>query len=130
MESIRYKVFRQSLSCKHCGLRGEYFAVEKHIHGYDASVENTRYHLNLYARVGDEEILFTKDHILPKSLGGKDDLENLQTLCVKCNHKKGNNIIKDQHLIPWPSKRIKMKMIAEAVKQKKGVVYGGICNVF
>lgn len=32
----------------------------------------------------------TVDHIIPKSKGGPDDLENLQPMCTKCNTKKGN----------------------------------------
>jgi len=32
----------------------------------------------------------TVDHILPKSLGGSDDLENLQPMCLGCNSNKGN----------------------------------------
>lgn len=34
----------------------------------------------------------TKDHIIPKSKGGKDELNNYQTMCVICNVKKGNKI--------------------------------------
>lgn len=34
----------------------------------------------------------TIDHIYPKSLGGTTELNNLQTLCRKCNSRKGNNI--------------------------------------
>lgn len=30
------------------------------------------------------------DHILPKSLGGTDEEENLQIMCQTCNRKKGN----------------------------------------
>ena len=35
-------------------------------------------------------IVLHVDHKLPRSLGGKDELENLQTLCLKCNIGKSN----------------------------------------
>jgi len=31
------------------------------------------------------------DHIFPKSLGGTDEIDNLQILCSSCNKKKQNN---------------------------------------
>jgi hypothetical protein len=34
----------------------------------------------------------TVDHIYPWSLGGTDDLDNLQTLCRSCNSKKGAKV--------------------------------------
>ena len=34
----------------------------------------------------------TIDHVIPKSLGGRDWFINLQTLCKKCNSEKDNNI--------------------------------------
>lgn len=35
----------------------------------------------------------TIDHILPRSKGGEDTLENIQTLCLKCNVDKGVRVI-------------------------------------
>ena len=35
----------------------------------------------------------TIDHIIPLSLGGSHNLNNLQLLCIDCNIKKGNSII-------------------------------------
>lgn len=34
----------------------------------------------------------TVDHIHPRSLGGSDDIENLQPMCSGCNTNKGNGI--------------------------------------
>lgn len=38
---------------------------------------------------GSKEAL-TLDHVIPKSLGGRDTWDNLVTACQKCNSKKGN----------------------------------------
>lgn len=35
----------------------------------------------------------TVDHIIPKSRGGNNSFVNLQTLCLKCNAEKKDNII-------------------------------------
>jgi hypothetical protein len=47
-------------------------------------------HFNLYAEEDARLILMTKDHILAKSKGGQDVLENFQTMCAICNNLKGN----------------------------------------
>jgi len=44
-------------------------------------------------RKGDRESYMTIDHIIPKSKGGKKNLENLRPLCRKCNGKRGNKPI-------------------------------------
>lgn len=33
------------------------------------------------------------DHIVPIALGGDDEDDNLQTLCVRCNRRKGARFI-------------------------------------
>ncbi len=84
LHSLRLIVFKRSQTCVRCGLKASYFIRESFLD------ENP--HLNMYGK-NDlcEEVLFTKDHIIPKSKGGKDILSNLQTMCSKCNGEKGNS---------------------------------------
>lgn len=48
------------------------------------------YHLNLWGVKDGEEVLFTHDHVLARGLGGKDNLDNTQTMCCYCNWEKGD----------------------------------------
>lgn len=86
--SLRLKVFQRSLQCIACGILGCVFKLQKQAN------RNESPHLNLYGLkktdVGDEWVLITKDHIRPRSKGGKDRLDNLQTMCIICNEKKGS----------------------------------------
>lgn len=85
--SQRYQTFfTKGCKCVVCGIEGKYFAKERHL-------QDKTYHLNLYA-VDDngDEILMTKDHIMPRSKGGIDDISNYQTMCKLCNEAKGNKL--------------------------------------
>lgn len=86
--SQRYQTFfTNGINCACCGIEGKYFAKER-----NPNVK--RFHLNLYAIDQDgNEIMMTKDHIIPVSKGGKDMLENYQTMCMKCNVAKGNKMV-------------------------------------
>lgn len=89
--SQRYILFKEKgIVCVACGIAGKYFALEK---ATSDEQNNEMYHFNLYAVHKNNEILMTKDHIIPKSKGGKNNVQNYQTMCIKCNEAKGNKLI-------------------------------------
>lgn len=72
--------------CTCCGLKGAFFAKEKH-------PNDGNFHLEFYALNSDgEEVIMTKDHRVPRSKGGSNSIENLDTMCGPCNWRKGNNV--------------------------------------
>ena len=85
VNSQRYQVFAtKGCTCCNCGLQAKYFALEKF-------KDQDNYHLNLYGiNTQGKEVLFTKDHIIPKAKGGKNILENYQTMCNVCNEFKAD----------------------------------------
>lgn len=85
--SQRYQTFfTKGCRCVKCGIEGKYFVKEKHL-------KDISFHLNLYAiDENGKEILMTKDHIIPKSKGGANDISNYQTMCERCNEEKGNRL--------------------------------------
>lgn len=87
--SLRLKTFaKYGPVCALCGLKGMFFALERN---FAVKAKDGPFHINLYGMNGDgEEILFTHDHKIPKSKGGKNNLSNTQTACHPCNQKKGN----------------------------------------
>lgn len=95
LKSLRLQTFlEKGLTCVTCGRTGTHFALERQI-GLKNS-NGTAYHVNLWATdENGDEYLMTHDHILARSLGGKDAIENTQTMCSPCNAKKG---VKEQEL--------------------------------
>ena len=84
-KSIRLQTFAtKGCKCVACGLEAAYLKLEK----LDAAAQSP--HFNMYGLKNGEEILFTMDHIKPKSKGGEDKLENLDTMCTICNLEKSN----------------------------------------
>ena len=83
--SLRYRTFDDSGTfCHCCGRQMLFFAFER-------QEDQVRLHANGYGfTIDGEEVLFTSDHIKPRSLGGSNSPLNLQTLCEPCNVRKGD----------------------------------------
>jgi len=84
MNSPRYKLFEKNNICVACGLVGFVYLLERRREDEDIA------HFNLYGVENNTLILMTKDHILPKANGGKDRMDNYQTMCYICNQIKTN----------------------------------------
>ena len=88
--SQRYQLFaRDEKTCVCCGAKASFWALQ---YGKNDK-SDVPAHLNLYGLSdGGEIALFTKDHKLPRSMGGLDELNNYQVMCQKCNSKKDNDV--------------------------------------
>lgn len=75
LNSLRLQTFKEKGTvCSLCGKVATHFTIsfqEKHLD----------YHLNLFSG----NTLMTHDHIVARSLGGPDHLDNSRTLCGPCN---------------------------------------------
>ena len=82
-EHRRLKVFYyKGTTCCECGIKGTILT-----HGLD---KKGNLHIDLCT---DKYYPLTIDHIIPKSKGGKDTLENLRPMCRDCNRRRGNKDI-------------------------------------
>lgn len=99
LTSLRLLTFYQKGTvCSCCGLESSYFAFERNAPKKGKEAQGT-YHLNLWGINEDgEEVLFTHDHTLARSLGGADNGTNTTTMCTKCNNdkSKGERILAQQ----------------------------------
>lgn len=89
MGSQRYFLFKKQKCCAVCGIEGEKFVLE-------TSDKKIPPHFNFYAIENGKDLLMTKDHIIPRSKGGEDNLTNYNTLCIICNNLKSNEFTYDQ----------------------------------
>lgn len=72
-------------ACVRCGLEGNAIMIDRwpnkqiHVDFFHVNAEGSR-------------ILMNIDHILPKSKGGANELDNYQPMCQPCNTKKGDTL--------------------------------------
>lgn len=77
--------------CVCCGLKGTIMAL-------DLCDGHKSPHFNLYGKRNGKLVLFTRDHIQPKSKGGQDSQKNYQTMCETCNKKKRDRVLTVEQL--------------------------------
>lgn len=77
----RLQVFyHKGCKCVQCGIEGTLLAV---------GIGRNSKHVDVYT---DDFYPLTVDHIIPRSLGGPDHIDNLQPMCCLCNWNKGNGL--------------------------------------
>lgn len=84
ISGLRLNTFTKGTTCVSCGKEGIVFKIAA---TKVATIKD--WHLTLWSKDG---VQMTKDHIIPKSKGGKNSLGNMQCMCSKCNVKKGNTV--------------------------------------
>lgn len=107
MGGYRMSLWLRGTDCVCCGLKGTHIWLEQNTSGVRPA------HFNLYGLDNDKnEVMLTTDHILAKSKGGKNDPDNLQLLCSRCNScKRAENLTLEELRIkltqPKPPKKVK-----------------------
>lgn len=106
LNSLRLRTFKhKGCVCVRCGIIGTKFIVERDMwygRGANRRVNTNAYHINLYGytETGQERLL-TKDHILARANRGRDELDNMQTMCDRCNRKKGADYDWEVVVLNW-----------------------------
>lgn len=80
-------VIRDEFSCVDCGREAEFFGVYRAKNNHKDSYGVIFFHLE-----NSRVVIHTKDHIIPKSRGGPNHMDNYQNLCTLCNSKKGKEM--------------------------------------
>ena len=85
--TLRLQTFKKNVKCKRCGREGNIFRLETN--------KGETPHLNFFhITMEGDEILMTRDHVIPLSKSGPNNIANSQTMCEPCNTLKADKIQK------------------------------------
>lgn len=93
---VRTELIMRDNECVHCRRKTDYYRLETNTY------QSNSIHFNAYS---DDHVLMTHDHIVPKSLGGGNDLDNAQLMCVICNGRKGARSMEEFKRLPMTTAR-------------------------
>lgn len=110
--SARLRCLMRSPKCVTCGLEGVIWMLQSH--GPLNPKNESRPHLNLYADTKGGWRLMTQDHIFPKSKGGSNELDNLQTMCSACNQTKADKVPDEYYTVFGDSKSVDERRLRAA----------------
>lgn len=68
-------------------------------------------------------ILMTVDHIVPKSMGGGNTLDNMQPMCSPCNNKKSNHDMTNEELAIIVKEKVRWMDINERLSELRRLSY-------
>jgi uncharacterized secreted protein with C-terminal beta-propeller domain len=91
MNSKRYFVLKENRQCVACGIECRKAVLE-----LPSDCEYP--HFNLYGEDDGKWVLMTKDHKLAVARGGKDTMDNYQSMCAICNNIKGKDGLDPDHV--------------------------------
>lgn len=84
----KVKTYTKNCKCIACGIEANEVRIEYMLHCSHRVFGSP--HLNVYANIGDYSVLITVDHNKLASQGGADVESNFNTMCSKCNSKRGS----------------------------------------
>ena len=76
----------KGVTCVSCGITADHF---KKIWG---NPEDNPHFTPFATDAEGNEIMITRDHIIPRSWGGENSVENTEPMCSPCNHQKDNEM--------------------------------------
>lgn len=108
----------QEIRCWCCGVVADRWITDR------GKKDANRPVLNLYATgLSGGPVMMTRDHIIPKRYGGRDDVRNLRPGCEDCNSQRGHEMTEEeiQFMNDHPELISEERLAAAQARQQKAL---------